>query len=125
VAAFSVADKMIGLIEYFTKLGKHDGTLTVAKADKDTVMNCAFNFPAVLLVAGPSYWVDRLQKIHHDMVTDSRWKVRKSLAHSIHECAKILGSEVTERDLLPILFHLLQDIPEVAEGALQHLPEIL
>jgi hypothetical protein len=30
------------------------------------------------------------------MVTDLRWKIRRSLAYSIHECAKILGPELTE-----------------------------
>jgi len=59
------------------------------------------------------------------MVTDNRWKVRRSLAYSIHECASILGPVTTEKDLLPVLFHFLQDITEVAEGALENLPQIL
>jgi serine/threonine-protein phosphatase 4 regulatory subunit 1 len=59
------------------------------------------------------------------MVTDLRWKVRRSLAFSMHECAKILGPEITERDLLPILFHLLQDISDVSEGVLNNLPAII
>ena len=59
------------------------------------------------------------------MVTDTRWKVRRSLAFSIHECANILGAEITEKDLLPVLFHFLQDITEVAEGAIENLPQIL
>ena len=59
------------------------------------------------------------------MVTDMRWKVRRSLAFSVHECAQILGPEVTESDLLPVIFHFLQDIVDVAEGALENLPQIL
>lgn len=59
------------------------------------------------------------------MVIDNRWKVRRSLAYSIHECAQIVGPQVTENDLLPVLFHFLQDITEVAEGALENLPLIL
>lgn len=43
----------------------------------------------------------------------------------MHECAKILGPEITERDLLPILFHLLQDIADVSEGVLNNLPAII
>ena len=46
------------------------------------------------------------------------------MAFSIHECASILGPELTEKDLLPVLFHFLQDITEVAEGALENLPLI-
>lgn len=59
------------------------------------------------------------------MVIDNRWKVRRSLAFSIHECANILGPQLTEKDLLPVLFHFLQDITDVAEGALENLPLIL
>jgi len=59
------------------------------------------------------------------MVTDLRWKVRRSLAFSMHECAKIIGPELTEHDLLPVLFHLLKDIAEVAEGVLKNLPLFL
>jgi serine/threonine-protein phosphatase 4 regulatory subunit 1 len=59
------------------------------------------------------------------MVTDMRWKVRRSLAYSIHECAQVLGPELTETDILPVLFHFLRDIVDVAEGALQNLPSIL
>ena len=43
----------------------------------------------------------------------------------MHECAKILGPVVTEKDLMPVLFHFLQDIADVAEGVLENLPEIL
>lgn len=43
----------------------------------------------------------------------------------MHECANILGPELTEKDLLPVLFHFLQDIIDVAEGALENLPLIL
>jgi len=51
--------------------------------------------------------------------------VRRSLAYSMHECAKIIGPDLTEQDLLPILFHLLKDIAEVAEGVLKNLPLFL
>ena len=43
----------------------------------------------------------------------------------MHECAKIIGPELTEQDLLPVLFHLLKDIAEVAEGVLKNLPLFL
>lgn len=59
------------------------------------------------------------------MVTDNRWKVRRSLAYSMHEVAKIVGPKMTESDLLPVMFHLLQDHAEVAEGVLNNLPEML
>ena len=59
------------------------------------------------------------------MVRDMRWKVRRSLSFSMHECARILGPTITERDLMPVLFHFLQDIADVAAGVLENLPQIL
>ena len=56
---------------------------------------------------GVEQWDLMLKPMYDKMVTDLRWKVRRSLSFSIHECAKILGPEITEKDLLPILFHLL------------------
>ena len=95
------------------------------KVDNETAYHCAFNFPAVLQSLGPQLWKDKLKPLHDMMVTDNRWKVRRSLAFSIHECARILGPEITEQDLLPVMFHFLQDIPEVSQGALEHMPQIL
>ena len=51
--------------------------------------------------------------------------MRRTLAFSLHECAKILGSDQTATDLFPILFKFLQDDPEVVEGVLLKLPEML
>ena len=104
---------------------RNANSLQIDKVDNETAFHCAFNFPAVLKTCGPGYWSDKLKPMYDKMVTDNRWKVRRSLAYSMHECAKIIGPELTEKDLLPILFHLLQDIGDVAEGALKNLPSIL
>ena len=88
------------------------------------VQACAYNLPAVLLTLGVGSW-RYLKQLHFLLMSDLRWKIRRSLAFSLHECAKILGPEITQNDLMPILFHFLQDIPDVAEGVLQNLPSIL
>jgi serine/threonine-protein phosphatase 4 regulatory subunit 1 len=108
------------VLEYFLSMGR-DSTVTLAQVDNDTAFHCAYNFPAVLKTLGPSAW-GKLKPMHDQMVTDMRWKVRRSLAFSIHECAMILGPYLTESDLLPVIFHFLQDIVDVAEGALENLP---
>jgi len=127
IFSFEQMDDNHQLLDYFLKIGNQEEgkQLTIQQVDNDTAYHCAFNFPAVLKTLGVKYWKDKLKPMHDQMVTDSRWKVRRSLAFSIHECAKILGSELTESDLLPDLFHFLQDIPDVAEGALENLPQIL
>lgn len=51
---------------------------------------------------------------------DSR--IKKTLSHSIHELARILGPEVTETDLVPIMERFLKDnINEIRVGALKNL----
>lgn len=86
--------------------------------------HCAFNFPAVLQTLGPKAWPE-LKKIHERLARDTRVKVRRTLAYSLFECARILGPDLTERELISILFHFLQDIEEVKEGVLESLPEFM
>ena len=114
------------LVDYFLCMGRQgEKAQTISQVDNDTAFHCAYNFPAVLRTLGAKYWNSKLKPMHEQMVTDMRWKVRRSLAYSIHECAQVLGPELTETDILPVLFHFLRDIVDVAEGALQNLPSIL
>ena len=121
-------------MEYYLGFGKappkqdNRGKATVpsiAAVDNDTAYYCAYNFPAVLRTVGPEFWYTKLKPMHDQMVTDMRWKVRRSLSFSMHECARILGPTITEKDLMPVLFHFLQDIADVAAGVLENLPQIL
>jgi hypothetical protein len=48
--------------------------------------------------------------------------VRRTLSFSLHEVAKIVGHEVTEKELTPILFKFMQDVPDVREGVMTNLP---
>ncbi len=49
------------------------------------------------------------------ILTALQWKVRRSLAFSIHEIAKILTTEITEQYLLSTFDLFLQDSDEVCE----------
>ena len=59
------------------------------------------------------------------MVRDNREKVRKTLAYSLFELAKILGPQMTESELLPVLFHFMKDVDDVREGVMVSLPELV
>ena len=59
------------------------------------------------------------------MVRDSRIKVRKTLAYSLFELAKILGEDMTESELLPVLFYFMKDVEEVREGVMISLPQFV
>ena len=117
------------LLDYYLSIGrpaKPDSTgvvaQSIAQVDNETAYYCAYNFPAVLKSVGPDHWYSKLKPMHDQMVTDMRWKVRRSLSFSMHQCARILGPTITERDLMPVLFHFLQDIADVAAGVLENLP---
>lgn len=54
-----------------------------------------------------------------------QWKVRRTLAFSIHELAVILGEEITHRDLVPVFDGFMKDLDEVRIGILRHLADFL
>uniref|UniRef100_A0A3Q2UDW6 PP4R1 phosphatase n=1 Tax=Fundulus heteroclitus TaxID=8078 RepID=A0A3Q2UDW6_FUNHE len=54
-----------------------------------------------------------------------QWKVRRTLAFSIHELAVILGDQLTAADLVPIFNGFLKDLDEVRIGVLKHLYDFL
>lgn len=86
--------------------------------------HCAYNFPAVLLTLGVKGW-SKLKPVHDQLVKDQRWKVRRSLSFSLHEVAKIIGPDLTEQDLIPVLYHFLKDIKEVSEGVMTNLHKFI
>ena len=95
-----------------------------SQAVDDVLYHCAFNFPAVLLTLGKEQWPE-LKGIYEKLVIDYRTKIRKTLAYSLFEIARILGPEIAETELVSVLFHFLKDIDSVKEGVLVTLPEFL
>lgn len=92
------------------------------QADNDIPFHCAYNFPAVLLTQGKKSW-PKLQALFLQLIRDSRWKVRRTLAFSLFEIARILGPQTTESELIPVMNHFLKDINEVREGVLFNMPK--
>ncbi|RNE98448.1 serine/threonine-protein phosphatase 4 regulatory subunit 1 [Trypanosoma rangeli] len=87
----------------------------------DTVYSepCAFALPAVLQVAGRERW-NEVADAYATLLKDVKWKVRRSLAYSLHEVALILGQEITESDLVAAFELLLRDLDEVRLGVVLH-----
>lgn len=53
-----------------------------------------------------------------------QWKIRRVLAFSLHELARVLGCEITCRDILPIFEeYCTKDVDDVKIGTLTHLAE--
>jgi hypothetical protein len=51
--------------------------------------------------------------------------VRRTLAFSLHEVAKIIGPELAENELMPVVHHFLKDVEEVREGVAANLPKFI
>ena len=109
------------LVDFYVKIVEENCAI---QNDNDVVYHCAYNFPAVLYTLGASSW-PKLKDSYKLMVSDSRWKVRRTLSYSFHEVCKILGSDITENELLNDLEMFLTDINEVKEGVSSHLPEFV
>ena len=61
--------------------------------EKEIPIACAYNFPAVLQTVGVKHW-GTLKKVFFKMLKMSP-RIRHPLACSIHEIAKIIGSDLT------------------------------
>lgn len=59
------------------------------------------------------------------MLSFTQWKVRRTLAFSIHEMALILGDSITSSDLVPIFNGFLRDLDEVRIGVLKHFADFV
>ena len=103
---------------------KPKGGSTNAQNQEDVLYHCAFNFPAVMLTLGAQAW-EKLKPLYEKLVRDSRLKVRKTLAYSLFEVAKILGPDMTETELIPVLFHFMKDVDEVKAGVMTSLPALM
>ncbi|MBN3279815.1 PP4R1 phosphatase, partial [Polyodon spathula] len=92
--------------------------------DTEIAKHCAFSLPGVALTLGRQNW-HCLKDTYETLATDVQWKVRRTLAFSIHELAMILGEQLTAADLVPIFNGFLKDLDEVRIGVLKHLYDFL
>lgn len=76
--------------------------------DPERPLVTAYNLPAVVLTIGAEHWPE-VQKVHIDLSGNASPKVRRSLASSLHEVAKIIGPEASDTDLVPIFERFLQE----------------
>nr|CAD7425262.1 unnamed protein product [Timema monikensis] len=116
------------------------------KTDAEIAYHCAFSLPAVALTLGRENWfllkdtyetlaldlqvlisqTSSNRNIHTPMTRDTqKWKVRRTVASSIHELAVILGEDLATKDLVHIYNGFIKDLDEVRIGALKHLADFL
>ncbi|XP_059118001.1 serine/threonine-protein phosphatase 4 regulatory subunit 1-like [Peromyscus eremicus] len=92
--------------------------------DTDIAKHCAYSLPGVALTLGRQNW-HCLKDTYETLASDGQWKVRRTLAFSIHELAVILGDRLTAADLVPVFNGFLKDMDEVCVGVLKHLYDFL
>ena len=121
IASFANADSVHpDLLEAF-KTMPH---VALTTGDNQISVHCAFNFPAVFLTLGAESWA-KLGGLYKTLNSDLQFKVRRSLSFSIHEIAKIMGTEMCEQNLLDIFDGFFNDIEEVKIGVVTHLSEFI
>ena len=107
------------LIDHYISMVDPSRAQTV---DSEIARHCAFSLPAVALTLGRSNW-PQLRSTYENLASDMQWKVRRTLASSIHELGVILGTDVTSAELIPIFNGFLKDLDEVRIGLLKHLED--
>jgi hypothetical protein len=96
----------------------------VETVDAEITRHCAYSLPAVVCTLGKEHW-PLLRDLYTTLASDMQWKVRRTLASSIHEIGAILGQDVVTQDLLPVFDGFIKDLDEVRVGVLKHLSDFL
>ncbi|KAI8072452.1 armadillo-type protein [Gongronella butleri] len=114
------------LLDFFLSLSAYSRPSADRHLPEDEyVLLCSFNFPAALVTAGAAVWETRFKEIYMRLAKDHQVRVRSSLAHSLHEIARIIGPMRAERDLIHIFALYLMDMNQVKEGVLRHLADFM
>ena len=67
---------------------------------------CAYNFPAMVIFVGPANFVESLYSTFAGLSSDPSPKVKRTLASSLHELAKLVGTSFnTTKVQIVRLFH--------------------
>jgi len=109
------------LVSLFAQLANPKNPSAV---DSDISYFCAFNLPGVAQAVGAARWGE-LSEAFGTLAAHVQWKVRRTLAFSLHSIAIILGRELAEAELLSIFDVFLRDLDEVKVGIIQHLAAFL
>ncbi|KAI0934203.1 hypothetical protein AcV5_006128 [Taiwanofungus camphoratus] len=75
--------------------------------DPSRPLVCAFNYPAVALTLGRARWSE-LRGLYLSLALNASFKVRRTLAASLGELAKIVGPEYAKEDLMGVWWRSLR-----------------
>lgn len=109
------------LIDHFISM---TDTILAQNTDNEMAYHCAFSLPAVALTLGSQNW-HLLKGTVEALAADLQYKVRRTVASSLHELAVILGPDIASKSLTPIFEGFIKDLDEVRIGVLKHLAHFL
>jgi hypothetical protein len=92
----------------------------MTRGDAEARAVAAFVCPAVLHCAGAQYWPS-MREAHSKLAGDVHWKVRLTLAYSLHEIARMIGRDETEASLVKLFEQFLVDIDEIRNAVVSHM----
>uniref|UniRef100_A0A2M4A2Q2 Putative serine/threonine-protein phosphatase 4 regulatory subunit 1 n=2 Tax=Anopheles triannulatus TaxID=58253 RepID=A0A2M4A2Q2_9DIPT len=98
--------------------------LHMKNVNKELCLDCAYNFPAVVLTFGEKFW-PILSRYFFDLCTDVQQTVRRTMAASISKIALIIGREQATRDLVPSYTEFLLDSDDIKFEVVRTLAEFL
>ena len=119
------------LLKHYTGMIAPSSSNGNEPADDELRLFCAFSFPAVALTLGRDRYCchhslfplqllllmicrwSELRDTFSALARDVQWQVRRTLSFSLHEVAKVLGSELAEKELLATFGLFLHDLDEV------------
>ena len=99
-------DFYVDTIQKLTVKGKRE--------ERTIIQKCAYNFPAVLLFFGKNSW-SKLKPCFTLMANEKDEKIKLPLASSLGEISNIIGSELTELDLLEFVDKFFKNSPQNSE----------
>ncbi|XP_058066081.1 uncharacterized protein LOC131215707 [Anopheles bellator] len=98
--------------------------LHMKNVNKELCLDCAYNFPAVVLTFGEKFW-PILSRYFFDLCADVQQSVRRTMAASISKVALIIGREQATRDLVPSYTEFLLDSDDIKFEVVRTLAEFL
>ncbi|KAG0203378.1 Serine/threonine-protein phosphatase 4 regulatory subunit 1 [Mortierella sp. GBA30] len=118
IATFEEGKVPESLLNHFLSMGQQP------MSEHELAVMCAFNFPAVISTAGRSKW-EQMKPVYMKLAGTFRSPIRRSLACSLHEIARIIGPELADRDLALAFSDCLLAEDEVKEGVIGHVVEFI
>lgn len=111
----------MALVEYFVSMTDPNLAQTT---DTDIAYHCAYSLPAVALTLGSDNW-HHLKSTVESLAAHMQYKVRRTVACSLHELALILGPDIATNSLTPLFDGFIKDLDEVRIGVLNNLAHFL